>query len=1842
MKIKKLSILFIIFTFVILSQPFTANAVVNWTKDSNNPVLQTGDTDAWDEAAVESPVVVKDEDTYKMWYTGQNSSGPWQIGYATSSYGTDWTKYGSDPVLQPRVDKWDSAHVMAPWVIMEGSTYKMWYEGTDNADDDVNIQIGYATSSDGINWSGLDNPVLPKGGENDWDGGGVWTATVIKEGSTYKMWYVGEIICTDGPCDTAIGYATSSDGIIWEKYNDLDTDTAPYAASDPVINLGPDGSWDGDYICTVRVIKEGSIYRMWYTGEEFETPVGGERIGYAYSMDGINWRKYNGNPVIMEGQSGSFDDDGIWDPMVIKDGNTYKMWYSGHKYDGTTQIGYATSEAYPGSHLQINNMMVSTLNTSGGMKILVSCVPEGPSPLDINELKVEGPGGFSHTFTDDEIRNIEGWQFPIYGESMALVPSGTYTFSVKSNNALAHSNTLDFTDPASITVPDTGGSGLDMHIKVDEERFNDENYIGATTPTFRWKPYLGENYYYRVMVWDWRKKAVWGNSGPIQGSEVDADSYINVQVPEGMLVSDTPYHWWVEVLDTNNVWSAHNRSRSDWFSFYTEQGPPVERGSDFLSSVGFISSRSFKFGDQAVFWAKIHNLAPWEIDTTTNKFRVDDTYDDPFHYFDIDHDNFTSNVFRYFAAVSGIPANGDYDFYVCDKIEGGIDSKTKNFLDVSGLPRVVREEMTPFDNEYLPGAEPTLTWKSKGAAYKYRVKVFDWNKRRLAYSSGYIDGEPAGNDMSVNIPCGTLKGHSPYRWRVELYDGAKNSRTSSQQLAFQTGSGDSDCDGLTDDDETNIYGTNPNNPDTDDDGINDGDEVAYWGASWNSDPDGDDIINLLDFDSDNDGFSDGQEIAAGTDPNDPESKPEGRHLYDDFLAGYLDGQKWRKEEKVREVTEEKLASMINSRTGPEGQALNQTSFQSPDSINSIQAKVTVYGASLHNENTHMAAAQIEGFFYNASGGDIWAGVFIGDRGIGLEAWWMVAQNAVVIDEGNLPTPALAYNTQYLAEINYDGGTGITFKVLSDTYSHTYTGPARIGTPADNHFKSLTTGVWGNGDRGHGYVFADFDDVYINNNAEAYDDFTTAPLDPARWKALEKVREVTDEENTSLRKLRLNIQASGEDRQVKAPLKNSNTPYLEANVSVSNSSVLSGGAFGRARICGYFYNESRGPGSGYDYNGREGDVFAQVALELYEDSGLKLGAICRADRSNADGSVYTEVLATTVLFTNLSFNTEYTLSIKFTDTSLIFRCNGEIYTHNITTPVYEPSAYGRVLSSRIYSGASGSGYLKAYFDDVYIEAGKISGVVVDENNNSLENVRVTCRNEVNGEWRETSTGSGGSFELSGLSSGPWEFTVEPEVNTGLAWFVRDYYLNECEEKDLGTIKLQQGALVSGCILQEDAQPLPPSGDGPPQYWYGGKFEMGWGQTDPSNGTFAFRLPLGTYTLNLEPESGYSMVPYEINVTNVDETTYESLSLTAYDSGTGHTIEGSVTGDSPPADMELEVVAFLNSQEFTPDNIGGVGPMGYSEPDAGTGAYSLFVPPTDARDGEDVKVMLALWSEGDDGNESLTIVGVAPDVTTVPPPGSETVPLAYTSGGYTVDGYVKDSSTGEGIFFATVLLYNSAEEFVGFAETDHTGKYTFYNVPEGNYKVAVTHPDYPDDTEWSSGFLVDANVPVEDVFMGGGALVADFGSDTIGADGIYVYDGASWSKIANSDPSSLVIWGSNLVADFGSDTIGADGIYVYDGASWSKIAQSDPDSLVIWGSNLVADFGSDTIGADGIYVYDGASWSKIAQSDPDSLVIWGSNLVADFGSDTIGADGIYVYDGTTWSKIANSDPESLVVW
>ncbi len=421
-------------------------------------------------------------------------------------------------------------------------------------------------------------------------------------------------------------------------------------------------------------------------------------------------------------------------------------------------------------------------------------------------------------------------------------------------------------------------------------------------------------------------------------------------------------------------------------------------------------------------------------------------------------------------------------------------------------------------------------------------------------------------------------------------------------------------------------------------------------------------------------------------------------LYDDFSGNFIDSSKWYGSEFVREVAGGNLASKVANNTSTTS-ARNNTSFQNPSSINVIECDITAVVVNFDAGIGNKSFARISGRFYNTlnsgtQSGDIWAGVYIGDRGSGLEAWWEVHES--LDDEGNtweekgsntLTVPGLAFGNPYTAKIEYDGANGFTFTVAG--VSDSFTGPARQAAEFYS-YKGLETGVYGSS--GTGYASALFDNVFVNN--AAYDNFSTAPLNQTKWSNDEEIREIANG------KLRLNRLGFDGQSQITLPLAAYDTPYLEAKVRIESSSQLSPGALGIARIQGYYYNESRGPGSGQDYNEYEDDVFVQIRLQLEDNGNLK--AVAMVDRSeDANETTYTSLFSQDFT-TNINFDTDYTLSIEFRESMLIFKCNDETLSYDITSPIYTPFGEQRSLRSRVYLDQGESGYIKAQFDDVYVE------------------------------------------------------------------------------------------------------------------------------------------------------------------------------------------------------------------------------------------------------------------------------------------------------------------------------------------------------------------------------------------------------------------------------------------------------------------------------------------------------------------------------------------------------------
>jgi len=270
--------------------------------------------------------ILFEDSLYKMWYTGTNANGFQQIGYATSTDGIHWVKHFKNPVLAVGLNnEWDSKVISEASVIKNEDQYLIWYLGYNGFNE--RYQIGFATSLDGVNWEKYtSNPVLTYSATG-WDDRGVAHPMVLKINNIYHMWYSAISFLSIFP-RWRIGFATSTDGIHWNKYS-----------KNPI--LISDQPWEfnkGDGTSGPNVLYDGNLFHMWY-----HVP----GIGYAVSYDGTTWFKYPNNPVLSLGNNFEWDSFFIGGQNVIYDNKEYKMYYAGASEGDNYKIGLAISETLP-------------------------------------------------------------------------------------------------------------------------------------------------------------------------------------------------------------------------------------------------------------------------------------------------------------------------------------------------------------------------------------------------------------------------------------------------------------------------------------------------------------------------------------------------------------------------------------------------------------------------------------------------------------------------------------------------------------------------------------------------------------------------------------------------------------------------------------------------------------------------------------------------------------------------------------------------------------------------------------------------------------------------------------------------------------------------------------------------------------------------------------------------------------------------------------------------------------------------------------------------------------------------------------------------------------------------------------------------------------------------------------------------------------------------------------------------------------------------------------------------------------------------------------------------------
>ena len=115
-----------------------------------------------------------------------------------------------------------------------------------------------------------------------------------------------------------------------------------HVGTNPVLITGNSGSWEAFAVSEPCVIMDSDTLKMWYVGWESGWHQKAQ-IGYAWSLDGISWQRYANNPVMTT--SLPWEGVRINHVSVIKDNDIYCMWYSaGNNYGFSTAIGYAWSE----------------------------------------------------------------------------------------------------------------------------------------------------------------------------------------------------------------------------------------------------------------------------------------------------------------------------------------------------------------------------------------------------------------------------------------------------------------------------------------------------------------------------------------------------------------------------------------------------------------------------------------------------------------------------------------------------------------------------------------------------------------------------------------------------------------------------------------------------------------------------------------------------------------------------------------------------------------------------------------------------------------------------------------------------------------------------------------------------------------------------------------------------------------------------------------------------------------------------------------------------------------------------------------------------------------------------------------------------------------------------------------------------------------------------------------------------------------------------------------------------------------------------------------------------------
>jgi hypothetical protein len=159
------------------SKSYPGDDGIHWSSPS--PALLKG---------VYAPTVLKDGDTYRLWYTDVSKS-PWLIRYAESRDGRSWS-VESEAVL--KVDQeWELSRLFYPTVRKVDDVLLMWYGSYWKGQGSQKTALGFAVSRDGRHWTkSRQNPVIRPDPKRPWESHYVTSQSLLRQDDgSWRFWY---------------------------------------------------------------------------------------------------------------------------------------------------------------------------------------------------------------------------------------------------------------------------------------------------------------------------------------------------------------------------------------------------------------------------------------------------------------------------------------------------------------------------------------------------------------------------------------------------------------------------------------------------------------------------------------------------------------------------------------------------------------------------------------------------------------------------------------------------------------------------------------------------------------------------------------------------------------------------------------------------------------------------------------------------------------------------------------------------------------------------------------------------------------------------------------------------------------------------------------------------------------------------------------------------------------------------------------------------------------------------------------------------------------------------------------------------------------------------------------------------------------------------------------------------------------------------------------------------------------------------------------------------------------------------------------------------------------------